>query len=507
MRSLVVFCSLISLPAFAQNAPTSTLPQLPGTSGYYAPIVDEVPPASPAPIAAFAPVNAEAPAPTQPVTLDTAKEPAVIAAASGKDPFKDALEHAYNYNPALKAERENLAAIDEGVAQAISGFRPTALAGYDKGRQRRDSTGTTWNYQDTTVKSLDIDQPIFNGGETWANYKSAKERVKAGRAQLQNVEQQVLYDTVVAYTDVVEKQLVLKLSQNNVDVLKKQLDATNARFDAGELTRTDVSQSEARLAKAQADERQALGDLTTARVTFKRIIGYEPPDVLALPAIPGILPATLNEAVDWAQAANPGLIAARHIESAASYDINARAGAILPDVSLHGSMDRTDGSSINGNRLDTDALTVNITIPLYQSGAEWSRLREARSLADRAKFTTLDTHDAVIENVTRSWQDYYTAKAVIISTDQAMHAAEVALEGVRQENEFGVRTILDVLDAEQEAFSSRVNLVKAERAEKVQAYLLLSAVGKLTAKDLGLDVSVYDPKEHYDSVKYQLLGL
>ncbi len=422
--------------------------------------------------------------------------------------LKSALEYVYQNHPQIKAKREALKAVDESVAQAISGFRPDIAAHLSRGRERNADANQTWNYDDSRSKDLTVTQPIFSGGGTIASFMTAKERVKAARADLSATEQQVLFNAVLAYTDVVEKQSVLELNQKNVDVLKKQLDATNARFKVGELTVTDVSQSTARLARAQSDERQALGDLDVARATFKRAIGYDVDGKAVMPPVPAGIPANFAEAKEIAQSNNPILEAARRNENAAENNVYVRGATLLPSVNLQGSMVRADSSRATAlGSLDSDSVKVNVTIPLYQSGAEWSRLREARNLAQQAKFNTMDTNESVIENVNVAWEAYNTSKAIIVSNKAALDAAETALNGVRKENEFGVRTVLDVLDAEQETFSTRVNLIKAVRTEKLQAYRLLAAIGKLTSKDLSLKTEIENPKEHYNNVKYQLLGL
>lgn len=422
--------------------------------------------------------------------------------------MKSALEYVYANHPQLKAQREALKAKDESVAQAISGFRPSVSANLSNGRVRTGNSAQTWVYDKTKSRSLSIEQPIFSGGGTVASLMSSKEQVKAARAELAATEQQVLYDAVLAYTDVVEKQSVLELNRQNVVVLKKQMDVTNARFKVGELTKTDISQAAARLAGAEADARQALGDLKTARATFRRVIGYDAEEKLMMPTVPSGIPSSLAEAKKLAKINNPILKAALHSEKAADSNVYVRGATLLPSVSLQGTMNRNEGSSVSSLRhLDSDELKVNVSIPLYQSGAEWSRLREARNLAQQAKFNTMDTSESVIESVDVAWEGFDTSKAVILSNRAAVNAAETALSGVRKENEFGVRTILDVLNAEQESFSARVNLVKATRNEKLQAYRLLAAVGKLTSKDLGLQTKVENPKEHYNSIKYQLLGL
>ncbi len=431
------------------------------------------------------------------------------APTGASEEFNAALVYAYQNQPQLKAEREALKITDEGVAQAVSGFRPTANANYTAGRGRNNDNDNTWFYSNSQQRGLTVNQPVFRGGSTVASYISAKDRVKAGRAQLEAIEQQVLLNAVIAYTDVVQKQSVLEVNQNNVDVLTRQLKATQARFDVGELTRTDIAQSQARLASAQAAERQALGDLAASQASFKRVIGYDAPSPILLPPVPNILPENIDQASLWAQQQNPTLEAARHLEKATASDVNVNTGAILPAVDVQGTMSRRDNATAGifraGNN-DNDQLLLNVSIPLYQSGAEWSRARAAKNVAQQAKFNAIDTQQSVMENVNRAWQDYNTAKAVIASNEQAVKAAQIALDGVREEHLYGTRTILDVLDTEQSFFTARVNLVSATVAEKQQAYRLLAAVGRLTAKDLKLAVDLIDPKSHYDKVKYQLIG-
>lgn len=469
-------------------------------------------PAAPTPAnAAPAPAD-EAATPVPDTVSDFAypKPKTETAKEDGKpSDFETALAQVYLHHPQLIAQRKALEATDEGVAQAVSGFRPTANATYNKARARNNRQDNTWFYADNKSESLQVTQPIFRGGSTLASYASAKDRVKAGRAQLTALEQEVLLTAVVAYTDVVEKQYVLEVNQNNVDVLSRQLKASQARFDVGELTRTDVAQSQARLASAQAAERQALGNLAASQATFRRVIGYDPPSPIVLPVVPSTLPATEQEVIRIAELNNPVLEAAQHLEKASESEVDVRTGTLLPSVDLHGSMSRRNAAVpglFRQSQNDTDQVALNVTIPLYQSGAEWSRIRQAKNLAQQAKFNTMDTKNSIVENASRAWQDFNTAKAIIVSNEEAVKAAQEALDGVRQENLYGTRTILDVLDTEQDFFNARVNLVIATVAEKQQAYRLLATIGRLTAKDMQLKVDLIDPETHYDKVKYQLIG-
>lgn len=421
--------------------------------------------------------------------------------------FIDALINVYRNNPQLGGQRASLEATDETVSQAVSGFRPSIAYDYSRGRQRSQVGNSGDSIQSTTSRELNLTQDIFNGGETLATWRGAKDRVRAARAQLLDVEQQVFLAAIGAYVGVVESDSVLRLNQNNVDVLQKQLDATQARFDVGELTRTDVAQAQARLALARADERQALGDFETAQAAFRRVIGYEAPLPLGLPPIPASLPQTLSEAAETARARHPQMELAERLEKAAQSDVDARIGGLLPDVNITAGTGNSQGGSASGvRRFESDEIRLNVTIPLYQSGAEWSRVRQAKSTAQQARYNTYDTRDAVQENVARAWQDFHTSQSLIVSNEESVRAAELALEGVKQENQYGERTILDVLNAEQELFSAKVNLVRAQASAKQQAYGLLAAVGKLTAQELGLPLALYDPKSHYNNVKYKLIG-
>lgn len=424
------------------------------------------------------------------------------------DDFADALAATYQSNPQIKAARERVKTSDESVNQAFSGFRPSIESNYDRGRARSSFGTADWNYADTTNKQLTITQPIFEGGRTLAGFKAAKERVKAAQADLHATTQQVLFNAVTAYAEIVEKQSVLELSRKNVDVLAKQLDATQLRFKVGELTRTDVAQAESRMARAEADKHQAEGDLKSARATFERVVGYPAGKILDVPLTPPGLPTGLEEARTLAEHMSPVLLGAMFREKAADADIRTQEGRLLPSVTLQGGMSRRDGSAtLNGTTSsDNDSLTMNVSIPLYQSGAEYSRVRAAKSQLQEAKFNALDARNNSIENVTRSWEDYRAAIAVIEASKQAIKASETALQGVRQENEFGVRTVLDVLDAEQEVFSNRVALVRAQKNLTVQSYRLLASVGRLIPQTLNLNVEVYDPKDHYDDVKYKTIG-
>ncbi len=420
--------------------------------------------------------------------------------------FEDALISTYNTNPQLKLQREAVEKTDETVNQAISGWRPTVSAGYQKGRQRNAYGAADWGYTDSENKTLSVSQPIFNGGKTVAATKSAKENVKAARADLKSSEQEILLRAITAYMNVVRDQSVVELSKGNVEVLEKQLQASKSRFSVGEVTRTDVAQSEARLSRAKTDLTQAKGSLETARANFERIIGYKP-EKLAVPEQFPTIPANLDEALALALKNSPDVLAAERRQTSSKQDVAAARAELLPSVRLTGSMRREEGAGVRGSDdYDADSAIVDVSIPLYQSGAEYSRIRQAKITANQRKTDLDDKRDAARELVTQSWENLQTSIASIKSNEDGIHAAEVALSGVRQEQLYGSRTVLDVLDAEQELFTAKVNLVRAQRDRIVNFYTLLSSVGKLTIADLNIKTPLHNPEEHYDDVKYKMVG-
>lgn len=432
---------------------------------------------------------------------------ALIAPAAHADSFTQALEAAYANNPSIQAERQRQEATDEDVSQALSGWRPTAEANYATGRQRTSLGGGGWNYGDTENKNLRVSQPIFRGGGTIASYQAAKQRARSGMYRLSAVEQQVLLESIAAYMDVVAATSILELSRNNEGVLGKQLTASRDRFDVGEVTRTDVAQSEARLSNSRTQVIAAEGQLISAIATFERTVGYKPEGLLTQPSNLPPLPATLEEALNMARNDNPDLLAAVHAAKASKYDVRTNGSTLLPQVALVGTISRQDGAGAFGNsKFDQDAVGLEVSIPIYQAGAEYSRVREAKSIARQRKYESFDMQLAVEQAVTQAWEQLETAISTIKTREEQIQAADVALEGVRQEQEYGARTVLDVLDAEQELFSARTNLVQAQRDRVVAAYNLLLVLGKLTPNNLQLAVEQYDPQEHYDDVKWQFIG-
>jgi outer membrane protein len=420
--------------------------------------------------------------------------------------LNDALGIAYETNPQLEAARAGLRATDETVAEAGAGFKPTLNAGASAGYEKTPPIfgGTSTSYP--VSGQIQLTQPIFNA-TTFANLGKAKSEVKAGRAQLLSSEETVLLSAVTAYMDVVRDEATVKLRENNVAVLQKQLEATSEQFKVGELTRTDVSQSQARLAGAQSDLTNAQGQLAISRSSFEHAIGRPAETLESEPNLP-LLPKELQNAIDQATRLNPFLRAARENVKAADYGVDAATGAMMPQLSVNGQYQYTQNNPSYGP-FAVHALTVlgNLTVPIYQGGGDQAQVRQAKELRSQAQLQVADTERQVLDAARSAWEAYTSAEASITSNTAQVEANEIAYKGVKLEQQVGARTILDVLNAEQELLNSQVLLVSSKRDAAVAAYELLSAIGTLTAKDLALPVKLYDPIDHYEDDAGRWIGL
>ncbi len=443
------------------------------------------------------------------VSLDeNFQEPIAPASALETDisPLKSALEKAYNSNPQLKSERRAFQAIVEQVPQALSGALPTVSAGYSRGRERNDFAGTGWNYLNSEAKTLNVTQPLFRGGSTYAETKSARRQVDAGLARLTQAEQATLLQAVSAYMDVVRSNAILELSIKNRDVLIRQSQAATQRFEVGEDTRTDVAQSDSRLALAKSEVINSQGLLATAKAVYEEIIGEMPASLNAPDSLPA-LPATLEALTDNALKYNPLIIEAENLKDSADYVVDANKGTLLPQIDLQANALRQEGVGFLGTAgFEQDQIVIAATLPLYAGGERYSRVRQAKQNFQQRRYQLTDARLQVRRQAVSAWEDYQTALAIIDSNQTAIDSAEIALEGVRQEQQYGSRTTLDVLDAEREFFNAQVQLVVAQRNKVVAAYNILAVMGNLTAKDLGLDVPIYDAVGYYNDTEYQFIG-
>lgn len=431
-----------------------------------------------------------------------------ISVGASAETLEDALVKAYQSNPTLESGRAQLRATDEEVSQALSNWRPTVELTGSAGVRQYDldtSNGDSNNNLTPYTVGAQVSQPLYRGGRTEAETNRAEERIKAQRAALRSTEQTVFLNVSTAYFDVLRDTAVVELNQNNVRVLQRQLEATRDRFSVGEVTRTDVSQAEARLAGAKAQLISAQGALANTKAVYERLVG-DPPTDLQIPDPLSGLPTDVKQVVTMASAQYPDVLQAQYTEQAAKESIRLNEGTLYPEVSLNAGVSRSHEATTEGSTADTAEILVEVTVPLYQKGAEYSSIRAAKQTAGQARKQVDVARRAAVENATSAWENLVTARAAIKSQQAQVSAAEVALDGVQREASVGSRTVLDVLDQEQELLQARVNLVGSRRDAAVAEFQVKAAVGALNAEVLGLPVEVYDVKKHYDKVKDQWWG-
>lgn len=414
----------------------------------------------------------------------------------------DALRLAYRYNPEIAAERARLRATDEGVASAMSGYRPTVNGQYSIDNTTVSATGADGN---TTTRSFTVtlSQPIFRGFQTRNAVNEAEANVRAGQETLRSTEQDVLLSAATAYVDVVRDAALVRLRQNNVEFLTRELKATQDRFQVGEVTRTDVAQARARRAAAVSALDLARANLKSSRATFVRVVGSQPTRLRAPGSPRRLLPKTQKEAVDLAITQNPSVVGALYSEQAARFSVNQLTGQLLPQVNL----DASYNVSRDPDKTETGTVTGTVSIPLYQAGSVRSDIRAAKHLHVSRIQEVETARTTARASAISAWSLLQASRAQLISDRAQVDANRIALEGVREEERVGQRTLLDVLDAQQELLDAQVSLTTTQRDIIVNAYTLLSAVGRLDMLNLGLTRTVYDPDVHYHKVRRKWFGI
>ena len=446
----------------------------------------------------------------------------LAAAPASAQTLAEALAYAYQTNPQLLAQRALLRQTDEGVPQALAGWRPvvnfTGQTGFTNTSETFfhpcpqplfSSTRCATIYRNTRPSSVDLNvtQQVYRGGRTEAQTRQAIDAVQATRAQTLAVETSVFQAVAQGYLDVVRDQNLLEVQQNNEQVLRKQLEATQDRFRVGEVTRTDVAQAESQLAQATATRRAAEGQLQVSRAEYARAVG-RPPGRLILPRERPTLPASREEALSLAANDNFNVIAANFAELAARDNIKVVRGQLLPQISVIGDLTRSyDQSSTFKNVAETTAtVAARMTVPLYEGGAIYSQTRQAEQAVGQRRSQVDDARRAAVQTATQNWETLQSARASIASFAAAVRAAQIALEGTQQEALVGSRTVLDVLIADQQLLTTQSQLVTAQHDAALAEYNLAAAIGRLIAPDLNLKVPLYDMEGHYKRVKNSWIG-
>jgi outer membrane protein len=430
------------------------------------------------------------------------------------DTLEGALTAAYQNNPQLNSQRAATRATDEGVGVALSGYRPKLSANAQIGEQYLDTLsrgvgGRAVGTFATGGYGLTASQTLFNGFATAGRTRQAEHQVSAAREALRSTEQTLLLAGTTAYMNLLRDSALLDLQRNNVNVLSETLRQTRERLKAGEVTRTDLAQAESSLAAARSALHAAQSSYLASKATYVQVIGIEPGRLAKAAPVDRLSPPNLAQAVERGASQNPAITAAMYNVDVAVEQVKIAESELYPTLSLNGSVQKNYGSPSSLATLETLSGTVaaQLSVPIYQGGAEYANIRQAKETLGQRRLDLDTARLSVQQNITQSWGQLAAAKAQIDATTAQVTAAEIALDGVREEARVGQRTTLDVLNAQQALVQARTALVTAQHDRIVASYTLLAAVGSLSAPVLGLAVNPYDPNVHYQQVRDRWFGV
>ena len=436
-----------------------------------------------------------------------------LAPALG-DTIEAALVRAYQNNPQLNAQRAIVRSTDENVPQALSGYRPkvavTASAGYQYTDAQSSAFGSRVDFhgaQTTASAGGTVSQTLYNGNQTANKTRAAESQVSGAREGLRVLEQTVLLTGATIYMDYLRDAAILEVQRSNTRVLEQTLKQTQDRFNVGEVTRTDVAQSEAQLAAGKTQQLTAEANLTTTRANFRRIIGNEPEALAPGSPVDRFLPKTLPTAVELSLIENPNVTAAMFGIDVSYLQVKVNEGALLPTVTAVASIQEAYQPAITTPKQFLTSAIAQFNVPLYQGGAEYSLIRQSKETLSQQRLNLELTRDQTRANTVTAWGQLVAGKAQVASAQSQVTASEIALNGVREEAKAGQRTTLDILNAQQALVNARVALVTAQHDRVVASYAVLNAVGRLSPQVLRLATSVYDPSVHYHQVRDSWYGV
>lgn len=428
--------------------------------------------------------------------------------------LEDVLVHTYETNPQIEADRARQRSVDEDVARAVGGWRPVLSFTGETGRGHDVQQFNTNTPRPTSISEtrtpevllLQLQQMIYDGGRISADIRHAELVVESGLAVMVSTEQLVLGQATQAYYDLYRDQEIVNLEKGNVEWLEKQVKATAARYKVKDVTQTDVAQAEASLAKGQADQTAAQGNLDITRSGFSAVTGL-PPDLVEKPPEPprALLPPTLEEAQMLAES-SPDMVAAKLAEQAAEADVDAAESGLMPTLSLRGTISREDAASQGNYNIHDKSILLSLNVPLYEGGVAAARTRTAKQVVGQRRLEIDNARRKAVDQANRAWQSLMTARSSIRALTQQVRAAEVAVRSIQAETRVGARTLYDQLLAQQDLVNAQIGLTRARRDEAVATYNVLQAIGRLTATGLSLPVQVYDPSVHYQRVRNRPFG-
>ncbi|KQW23096.1 channel protein TolC [Afipia sp. Root123D2] len=438
------------------------------------------------------------------------------------DTIEAALARAYQNNPQLNSQRASVRATDENVPQALSGYRPRIAVSASVGGQYTSvKSDTTTNTPTGPVQSSQvlsgtqiprsvggtITQTLYNGGQTGNRVRASESQVSAAREGLRVLEQSVLLSAATIYMDYLRDSAIVEVQKSNVRVLDQTLKQTRDRFNVGEVTRTDVAQSEAQLAAGRTQLLTAESNLTTTRANFRRIIGSDPMQLAPGSPVDRFLPKTLQTAVNLGLIENPNVTAAMYGIDVSHLQVKINEGALFPTVTLQGSVQQAYEPTLAYSRQFSASAVANLSVPIYQGGAEYALIRQSKESLAQQRLNLDRVRDQARADIAQAWGQLLAGKAQVSSAQSQVEAAEIALNGVREEARVGQRTTLDVLNQQQALVNARVALVTAQHDRVVASYSVLNAVGRLSPQVLRLKTSIYDPNVHYQQVRDSWIGV
>jgi len=439
----------------------------------------------------------------------------LAALPAAAETMSGALALAYAGNPDLNQQRAGVRVSDENLPRASSTWRPTASVigevGYNYMNSTSNTTGTLLNQKDSSVPrgyGLNITQTIYNGNRTINGVRQAESNIFGAREDLRNTELNVLLNGATAYMNVLRDTAILDLRKNNIIVLEEQLRQTRDRFNVGEVTRTDVAQAESSLATGRSDYFAAQGNLQTSIANFRQVIGIQPTRLEPARTIENLLPRNVDSAVQIGLAEHPSIQSVLHSVDAAALQVKLVEGELYPTVGVTASAQKELAANGYPHYDIFNAQVLGqITVPIYEGGEVYARVRQAKESLGQARLQADLQRDSIRAGVVSSWGQLDAARAVVQSSRAAVKAAEIALDGVREEAKVGQRTTFDVLQQQQILVNARVTLVSAQRDRVVASYAVMASIGRLSAQNLNLNVVVYDPTIHFDQVKDKWIGL
>jgi outer membrane protein len=428
---------------------------------------------------------------------------ASLSAPVAADTLEQALSKAYVTNPTLNAARSNLMALDETYPIQRAPGLPDLSIGSNYNENVLIPPGQFIVIPRSLQSQMRLNVPIYTGGRIKNAMRSADGRIAAGQEQLRGVEAQVFSQVVAAYNDVLRDVAIVEFNRANIKNLDVTLRQSRDRFEVGDTTRTDVAQAEARLAQAQGDLENAEANLIASRERYILQVGEAPGELAPPPPLPG-LPDNVDEALTIAIHDNPDIAAALKNLEATGFDVKVARAGRLPTLSAFGNLNRSDnfgGAIVPPGFPDQPASQTSgvvgfqLNLPLYQGGLPAAQIRQAQARQSEALENGIGIERQVVQTVRAAYAAWKASIAIIASAEAAISANTLSLEGVKAENSVGTRTVIEVLNAEQELNNSRVLLATARRNAYVAAFTLLAAMGNAEARDLSLDgVTLYDSK-------------